>query len=502
MRLTKDKGMKYCWLLLVGGFLLGSCAVRQYNATRKFSPEQLQQDYAVFQASLEEAHPGLYWYTPRDSMDFYFAVGESKLKDSLTEGQFRTVLSYVISKIRDGHASVRPSKAAAEAGGFGSPFPLYVKAWPDTVMVTANLNRKDSNVVRGVVLKSLNNRPVQQILDSLFAFLPGDGYNQTHKYQTISNGSTFRNLYPAVFGLKAKTPVEYWDTAGQLQTAVLSLYNPKADSFRIKAPAQKKLSKKERKKLEVEAMRSLKIDTALQAALLEVNTFTRGYGLRRFFRRSFQQLKKEHIANLVVDMRGNGGGSVILSNLLTKYIADKPFSIADSLYAIKRSSRYGKYRNNRLANWLFLRFLTKKKKDGKYHFTWFENKKFKPRSKNHFDGTTYILTGGNTFSAATLFAKALQNQENVIIVGEETGGGAYGNSAWLIPDVTLPNTKVRFRLPLFRLVIDKNADKGRGVVPEVPALPSVEAIRKNEDYKMEKVKELIREKQPVMSKNQ
>ena len=78
-----------------------------------------------------------------------------------------------------------------------------------------------------------------------------------------------------------------------------------------------------------------------------------------------------------------------------------------------------------------------------------------------------------------------------MVVGEETGGGAYGNTAWLIPDVTLPNTKLRFRLPLFRLVIDRNEEKGRGVVPEVPALPSVEAILKNEDYKLEKVKELM-----------
>ena len=37
-------------------------------------------------------------------------------------------------------------------------------------------------------------------------------------------------------------------------------------------------------------------------------------------------------------------------------------------------------------------------------------------------------------------------QDNVTVVGEETGGGAYGNSAWLIPEVTLPETKVRFRI--------------------------------------------------------
>jgi C-terminal processing protease CtpA/Prc len=137
--------------------------------------------------------------------------------------------------------------------------------------------------------------------------------------------------------------------------------------------------------------------------------------------------------------------------------------------------------------------MTRKKKDGHFHFQYFERKKFKPKRKNHFDGTVYILTGGNTFSASTLFAQKVKPQNNVVIVGEETGGGAYGNNAWLIPDVTLPITKVRFRLPLFRLVIDADIPKnGRGIMPEVEALPSVKDIRHNVDYKMEKVIELIK----------
>jgi C-terminal processing protease CtpA/Prc len=104
----------------------------------------------------------------------------------------------------------------------------------------------------------------------------------------------------------------------------------------------------------------------------------------------------------------------------------------------------------------------------------------------------YILTGGNSFSASTLLASALIKQDNVTVVGEETGGGAYGNSAWLIPDVTLPNTGVRCRLPLFRLVIDKTVPKiGKGVQPEVPSMPTVELIKKNTDYKVQKVMEYL-----------
>ena len=138
-------------------------------------------------------------------------------------------------------------------------------------------------------------------------------------------------------------------------------------------------------------------------------------------------------------------------------------------------------------------FFTRKKVDDNYHFGYFERHYFKPKKNNHYDGKVYILTGGNSFSATTLFVGTIANQDNVIVVGEETGGGAYGNSAWLIPDVTLPETGVRFRLPLFRLVIDKTIPKnGRGVQPEVASFPTIEAVKKGADYKLDKAIELIK----------
>jgi C-terminal processing protease CtpA/Prc len=249
-----------------------------------------------------------------------------------------------------------------------------------------------------------------------------------------------------------------------------------------------------RKKEILTLTRNLRFDTSLSLATMDLNSFTKDSRLRYFFKSAFKTLHKKGTQNLIIDLRGNGGGSVTNSNLLTKYISQKPFKIADSLYALARNSRYGRHQQHRFWNWLFLRTMTRKRPNGSYHFAYFEGRYFKPRKRHHFNGHVYVLTGGNTFSASVLFIQTVKGQDNVTIVGEETGGGAYGNSAWLIPDVTLPHTKVRFRLPLFRLVVDKDAEKGRGVVPEVEAGPTVEAIRRNADFKTEKVLELIRTK--------
>jgi C-terminal processing protease CtpA/Prc len=104
----------------------------------------------------------------------------------------------------------------------------------------------------------------------------------------------------------------------------------------------------------------------------------------------------------------------------------------------------------------------------------------------------YLLTGGYSFSATTLFASVVKGQENVTVVGEETGGGYYGNNGVFIPEMILPNSKLRVRLPLYRIVNNKNYPKnGQGVLPDVEIKASAESIRQNRDPKMEKAVELI-----------
>ncbi len=499
--------MRRLLIVIIVGVVVAGCGAGKasLSVTRKYSPEALQRDYLLYQRILETHHPSLYWYTSPDSMNMYFQEGIRRLNDSLTEPEFRKVLNYVTAKINCGHTSVRASKAwnkYIDTVKLARMFPLSVKVWPDTMVITANLHRRDSVLTRGVVITKINGVPTQKIVDTLFEFVSTDGYNLTHKYQSLSNRGFFGSLYTSVYGLSEKYNIEFADSTGRIKTAVIPVYDPSKDtvSRRSLRPIRQvpQPSKKERRQQELNNVRLLRIDTVNRSAMMDLASFGRGYGLANFFRNSFRELRKNKIDHLIIDVRSNGGGSVSNSTNITRYIAKDRFKISDSLYAIRKKSPYQRYIQNHFWNKLFISFFARKKRDGRFHFGYFEKHAFKPRKKNHFDGQVYILTGGNSFSATTLFASALMKQDNVTIVGEETGGGAYGNSAWLIPDVTLPETRVRFRLPLFRLVIDKDIPKnGMGVQPEVPALPTVEAIRRNKDFKVEKALELIQEDKAV-----
>ncbi len=486
---------------IVPALLVSACTVHQkaISPEKRYTLSQLQKDYTIYRQILQQYHPGLYWYTSRDSMDHYFNEGFSRLKDSMTEEGFRTVLSYVTAKINCGHTTVRPSGGMikyADTAKLGKLFPLSVKVWDEAMVVTVNLDRKDSQLKRGTVINAIGHRPAEEITDSLFQYISSDGYDRTHKYQALSNRGNFGALYSSVFGKADSLPVDYFNNDGQLNTTMLHAYDPDADTadrnFARSLYAFAHMTKKERRQRAMSSVRLLKIDSVNHTAMMDLSSFANGYKLNPFFRKSFKVLHRLHIGHLIIDVRNNGGGNVAKSTLLSRYLADHPFKVCDSLYAVKKCREYRRYVKNHFWNNLFISFLCHKRKDGHYHFAYFEKHYFSPKKKDHYNGKVYLLTGGNSFSATVLFVSSLVKQQNVTIIGEETGGTAYGNSAWLIPDVTLPETGVRFRLPLFRLVAGNNIPKnGRGVEPDVEAKPTVEAVKRGEDFKLDKAMELI-----------
>ncbi len=470
-----------------------------FSPAKKYPVEKLTRDYSLYQKILEESHPGLYWYTSKDSMDYYFNWGREQIRDSMTEPNFRKILTYVTAKINCGHTSVRASKAWSkylDTVGIWRVFPLSFKLWPDTMVVTGNLHRNDSVLKRGTVITKINGRSVNELVDTMFKYISTDGYNTTHKYQTLSNRGYFGSLYSSLFGYYFRYTIGYIDSAGSEQSIIVPIYYPGLDTVaRARLRPERRLpqpSRRERRHRQLNSVRLLKIDSATHVAFMDLSSFGRGFGLKGFFRRSFRALNENNITHLIIDVRGNGGGSVTNSTFLTRFISDHSFKVGDSLYAITKRKKYSRFIQNDFFNRLFMTVFARRSQEGRYHFRYFEKHQFHPRKKNHFSGKTYILTGGNSFSATTLFVSTVMNQENVVVVGEETGGGAYGNNAWLIPDVTLPETGVRFRLPLFRLVIDKKMPKtGLGVPPEVESFPTVEAVKRGADYKVEKALELI-----------
>ena len=488
--------------ILLISIIFTSCASSKiYTPAKKFPQKILQQEFLLLQNILEQKHPSLYWYTSKDSMDIYFDKYYKAIGDSMTEPQFAwQILAPLINKIHCGHTSVGFSKAYTKwARGRSFPsFPLYMKIWNDTMAVIGNLHRNDSIFKRGTLITAINGVSNQQLINKMFDYFSTDGYAKNFNYIKLS--SNFPYYHRNIFGLRQKYKVTYIDTAGIEKTTELLYYKPPIDSLKkdslIKVKKPKKIKKekvpKEKRLLQ---HRSLKIDSSGLFAIMTLNTFSKG-NLRRFFKRSFHTLKQQKINNLILDIRSNGGGRVGLSTLLTKYISRLPFKVADSLYAVSKTlGPYTKYIKGKFLNNIELFFISRRKADGLYHVRQLENKIYYPKRNNAYRGDVYVLINGPTFSASTVFCNAVKGQQGITLLGEETGGGWYGNSGIMIPDIILPNTHVRVGLPLFRLVQYNHVEKkGTGIPPDIYVGTSYDALLKGYDKKMQVVKEIIMNK--------
>lgn len=475
-----------------------SCAPssKNYSPSKKYSQQALQEDYLLLRNILEQKHPSLYWYTGKDSMDMYFDKYFQDIKDSMTEQQFGwKIIAPLTDKIHCGHTSFGMSRAynSWAADKRFSSFPLFLKCWNDTMVVTNNMNRKDSVLKRGTLIRSVNGMNSAALTNTMFGYMTEDGYANNVNYIRLS--SNFPYYHRNIIGLSKNYEVRYTDSLGNERSIAIPVFEQKKDS----APKTKPVTpvnkeKRETNKRRLQELRSLAIDTVNNTAIITLNTFSSGR-LRKFYRQTFRYIRKAGISHVILDLRSNGGGRINLSTLLTKYVSRRSFKVADTSFAVARSLRpYTRYVKNGFVQNLGLFFLTKRNKDGLFHFGHWERKTYKPKIKNHFSGNLYVLTNGSTFSASTIFCNAVKGQPGVLLAGEEAGGGWHGNNGILIPDIILPNTHIRVRLPLFRLVQYNHVPKdGRGVVPDLYIGTDYNALMKGVDKKMQVVMQLIKE---------
>lgn len=429
-------------------------------------------------------------------MDHLFDQGYKGIEDSMTELQFGwKIIAPLTHAIHCGHTSFSLSRGWNHfVRNKRIPgLPLYMKSWGDTMVITANLDRKDSILKRGTVVTGINGLVNKTILKTIFGYLSEDGYADNVNYIRLS--SNFPYFHRNIYGIYKKYSIQYIDSLGIKRQTFIPLYISPVDSVskRKLITGNGVLPPKLSRIQKLNNLRELTIDSANHLAIITLSSFSKGH-LRKFFHRTFRKFRLSDQKDLAIDLRGNGGGEISNYVLLTRYIRNTPFRVADSATAIAKSLfPYTKYIKSGLLNSLGLTLFTGRKKSGKYHFGYWERHKVFPKTRNHFNGNVYVLTNGLTFSASTLFCNAVKGQGNVKLVGEETGGGWYGNSGILIPEIVLPVTGIKVRLPLFRLVQYNHIhEKGTGVFPDIFVPPTVKDVREGIDSKMEIVKHLVK----------
>lgn len=470
-------------------------------STQKHNPEELRRDLKVLKEALIEAHPGLYWYVSGSEVDSIFNEVESKINKPLTSSEFYKLTAPAVAKIRDGHTrlilpGIRKSEKEKDADKKKGKPPLSqfkYKIIEDKLYIIDNKSA-DTALIKGSEIGKIDGKPVKEVLSKLGSLFSSDGYNETFKNRYTER--QLSGLYKTYYNRSDSIKLTVKD-----KNHLITYFKSPVDSTALK---DKKLQNRLRQDKEKrrykgfdennEPLLGLKIIPGdNKIAILKVKSFSfSGDDHKRFFEEAFKEIRNNNIEKLILDLRYNPGGKLSTCKMLFSYLTNKESAFLSDLEVRDKWYPSRKYFDNRFILDIQNAFLVKRSGHG--YKARLKGVKAVAPNKLHYNGDLYVLINGYSFSASSLLAANLHGINRAVFIGEETGGGYNKCTAGIIPLVTLPETRVKLRLPLIKIAPAKTRDlEGRGVFPDYKVLPTLDDLLSNKDSELDFTLKLIAE---------
>jgi C-terminal processing protease CtpA/Prc len=312
----------------------------------------------------------------------------------------------------------------------------------------------------------INGRKPGDIINRILPAMPADGDIETGKRAAIQRG--FGRHYWLLVEPAGEFTVKARDAAGKTVTTKLAGVKS-ADRAKnqnpVNAEAQANLAKLEWSR-ENQSLRFLKDPEVAQIRI-------RGFGGRdypQWIENTFKTLREKGTKVLIIDLRGNGGGADMYGAMLVSYLTDKPFRYFDHInvktispsfkeHSDWRVEREGQLRTDMAPNPAGGYLVTPKLHPGVAE---------QPPGKHPFLGKVFVLIDGGSFSTTADFCAVTHHLKRATFIGEETGGGYYGNNSGMQTMLTLPNSKAQVRVPMYEYwnAVPGYDGKRRGTIPD------------------------------------
>ena len=273
---------------------------------------------------------------------------------------------------------------------------------------------------------------MKEIIQKLFSYITTDGSIESRKNWELPED--FHLLLNAVYGSSEKYTVQY-KTAGR-QIMAITLQADTIKNFICKSPFGR-------------PDKYLKLTYATNnTAVLTLQTFFDGFleqtgeNFKQFLDSAFNDIKNKKITSLLIDVRSNQGGNDGNGALLYSYLTKIPFRYYSSLQTV--NEQFTENGHSLLG--------------------------LQQPKENYFDGKVFVLMNGRSFSGVAEFAAVASSYNRAKFIGEECGGGYYGNSSGDEAMVTLPHSQITVRIPLIKytMAVKNIESKDGGLAADYP----------------------------------
>ncbi|MFD1872715.1 S41 family peptidase [Hymenobacter bucti] len=462
-----------------------------YDPARRYEVAQLQSDFAYLRRALEEVHPGLYWYTPKDSLDRAFARTAAALTHPMAEPEYWQLLQTLVGRMHCGHTRVQHS-AAYRAWFRRQPhpyLPFTVAVRHDRLFVAENQSTAPE-LRPGTELLAIDGHPTAEVLPRLRSLIAADGYGTGFQDKELEVGF-FDAYYWSFYEAKPTYPVLVRDSTGQQRTLTPL---PRPAKPKPLAPAPTPLTAAQARTRQLDRLRWVRYPEDLPAtAILRIREFSYDEleDYKAFHRQLFTELAQRRVKRLVIDLRGNAGGNQEISVDLMKYLCKSGFVLNKSALAPVLFPYFSQPDSTK-PNY-FHAASVKRLPDGTIGFANPDIGPQQPYRGHYFRGQVVVLVDGGTFSAASNFTASLRAQRRITVVGQETGGAEAGCNGGTISELELPATHLVIQLPHFRILTAcPHPQLGRGVRPDLEVVPTPQQVAAHTDAVLSQLPALLR----------
>ncbi len=462
------------------------------SADQMLSLAQIKRDVVLAQDAYAQVHPGYTRYASATEMDAAWAgiLSQAEASGGMTVGDFYLAVELVLTKIRCDHTKAELPKALAVAR---EGQPLYLPFRWELIEGRGLIDIVDPGIglSRGDEILSIDGRTLEDVVATTSKYIPVDGFTEWSRNLQVSQSREFMGGAVDHFGALL------WDVPAEAELEIRSA------SGEVRNVSVQRIDHKAWTALGAKAGMPSEFKDAVQferigdnAAYLSVDTFV-NYRVpvepQSLYEPVFSALRDEGRDTLILDLRENGGGSTDASlGLTANLIPDaRPFMTEFRVATLDHTPWEGMIGtwDARALNPDPRGFIAND--DGSFTLRdgIMEDTGLVTPTDVAFDGRLIILTSKNNSSGSTNLLAHLAERENTITIGEKTGGSAEGPNAGVIFFLTLPESNMRLRIPMFRQWNNvASFEEGMGVSPQIEAPMTYAAFVAGEDPALEQAR--------------
>jgi C-terminal processing protease CtpA/Prc len=198
---------------------------------------------------------------------------------------------------------------------------------------------------------------------------------------------------------------------------------------------------------------------------------------------AFRRLEEARTPNLIIDLRGNGGGIGANVAHLVSYLVDRPFTPTTRMTFRGNDAYYRRITPDSLG---LDEYFGLRPADGEFLITRSDRigelGNFPPLGIRPYRGRVVVLIDGGTVSAAGMAAGLIRELTQASFVGREAGGYAGTSNGLRQLSVRGAHTQTGINFPLSHSEFGVSSHlRKRGVVPDYPVASSIDDMINGRD---------------------